>query len=148
MRSAADPGAGDSRRLFWTVALTSIVLDQITKFLAEATLLRSAAVSVFGDWAQLRLVYNLRPELGLSDVKLLTAAGSPHPVGKVTLDSLTLVVPVPTPPPPGRYTISWRTASSDGHPIRGTIPFEVAPPAVGSAEGAAPVHLSRDHTVR
>ena len=97
---------------------------------------------------ELRLVYNLRPELGLSDVKLLTAAGTPHPVGKVTLDSLTLVVPVPTPPPPGRYTISWRTASSDGHPIRGTIPFEVAPPAVGSAEGAAPVHLSRDHTVR
>lgn len=65
MRSAADPGAGDSRRLFWTVALTSIVLDQITKFLAEATLLRSAAVSVFGDWAQLRLVYNQGAAFGL-----------------------------------------------------------------------------------
>ena len=65
MKSAADPDAGAPRRLFAAVALTAIVLDQITKFVAEATLLRSAAVSVFGDWAQLRLVYNQGAAFGL-----------------------------------------------------------------------------------
>lgn len=65
MKSAGDPGAGEPRRLFWAVAVSAIVLDQITKFLAEATLLRSAAVSVFGDWAQLRLVYNQGAAFGL-----------------------------------------------------------------------------------
>ncbi|MCA9764551.1 MAG: copper resistance protein CopC [Gemmatimonadetes bacterium] len=27
----------------------------------------------------------------------------------------------------GDYTIAWRTASADGHVIRGTIPFSVRP---------------------
>lgn len=65
MKSGADPVTGGSRRLFWAVALGTIVLDQATKFLAEATLLRSSAVSVFGDWAQLRLVYNQGAAFGL-----------------------------------------------------------------------------------
>lgn len=65
MRSAADLEAGLGRRLFWIIAAVVIVLDQITKFVAEAVLLRSAAVSVFGDWAQLRLVYNRGAAFGL-----------------------------------------------------------------------------------
>lgn len=59
MTSAAD------RRIFWVATLTAVVLDQITKFAAEARLLRSAAVSVFGDWVQLRLVYNPGAAFGL-----------------------------------------------------------------------------------
>lgn len=50
--------------------------------------------------------------------------------------------------PAGDYTVVWRVASSDGHPIDGEIPFTVStpdaetptaqqPPAAGDAEAAA-----------
>ena len=42
-----------------------MVLDLITKFLAEAMLLRTSGVPVFGDWFQLRLVYNPGAAFGL-----------------------------------------------------------------------------------
>ncbi len=52
-------------------------------------------------------------------------------------DPLTVSVRVSQPIPPGRYTVAWRTAASDGHPSRGTFGFlvltEAAPPATGPA---------------
>jgi len=66
MENAADlPGPGPERRVFWTAAMVTVVFDLITKFLAEATLLRTPGVSVFGDWFQLRLVYNQGAAFGL-----------------------------------------------------------------------------------
>src|SRR5918912_2813937 len=66
MASAADvlaPGA--ERRVFWTAAVVTVVLDLITKLVAEATLLRTPGISVLGDWFQLRLVYNQGAAFGL-----------------------------------------------------------------------------------
>src|SRR5215217_4494249 len=60
---ALDPGPG--RRVFLLAALATVVLDLATKVLAEATLLRTPGVSVFGDWFQLRLVYNQGAAFGL-----------------------------------------------------------------------------------
>jgi signal peptidase II len=66
MESAADlPAPGAERRVFWTAALVIVVLDLITKLIAEATLLRTPGVSVLGDWFQLRLVYNPGAAFGL-----------------------------------------------------------------------------------
>jgi signal peptidase II len=66
MESGADfPAPGPERRVFWGAALITVVLDLVTKFLAEATLLRTPGVSVFGDWFQLRLVYNQGAAFGL-----------------------------------------------------------------------------------
>jgi signal peptidase II len=66
MVSADDlPAPGPERRVFWAAALATVVLDLITKFLAEAMLLRTPGVSVFGDWFQLRLVYNPGAAFGL-----------------------------------------------------------------------------------
>lgn len=59
MTSAAD------RRPFWAAIVVVLVLDVITKIAAEALLLRSAGVPVFGDWFQLRLVYNQGAAFGL-----------------------------------------------------------------------------------
>ena len=53
------------RRLFWTTAAVVIVVDFITKLVAESALLHTAAVPVFGDWFQLRLVYNRGAAFGL-----------------------------------------------------------------------------------
>jgi signal peptidase II len=66
MGSVANPLiSGSERRVFVWAALGTVVLDLITKLIAEATLLRTPGVSVFGDWFQLRLVYNQGAAFGL-----------------------------------------------------------------------------------
>jgi signal peptidase II len=50
---------------FWAVVVTVLVVDVITKAIAETTLLRHAPRQVFGDWLQLRLVYNPGAAFGL-----------------------------------------------------------------------------------
>ena len=58
------PSAGE-RRLFVGTALGVLVLDAVTKLVAEAYLLRTTGVSVAGEWFQLRLVYNPGAAFGL-----------------------------------------------------------------------------------
>jgi signal peptidase II len=66
MANAAElVGPGPERRMFYWAALVTVVLDLITKVIAEATLLRTPGISVFGDWFQLRLVYNQGAAFGL-----------------------------------------------------------------------------------
>lgn len=57
--------SGAERRLYWTAGITVLVLDIATKFVAERDLLRSTGRSVFGEWFQLRLVYNPGAAFGL-----------------------------------------------------------------------------------
>lgn len=75
----------------------------------------------------IQLWYSQEPQLKLSSVTL-TGPGGTIALGKVAQDStdntlLTAAVEGST--PAGAYKISWRTASADGHPIRGEIPFTV-----------------------
>jgi signal peptidase II len=65
MESAAEPVAGSERMIFWAAAAIVLVLDLVTKIVAEATLLRTPGISVLGDWFQLRLVYNQGAAFGL-----------------------------------------------------------------------------------
>jgi signal peptidase II len=58
-------GSVADRRLFWAAALLVVVLDVLTKLLAEATLLLTPGVPVIGEWVQLRLVYNRGAAFGL-----------------------------------------------------------------------------------
>ncbi len=57
--------SGADRRLFWMTAGAVVVLDLVTKMLAEALLARHLPVSVLGDYVQLRLVYNQCAAFGL-----------------------------------------------------------------------------------
>ena len=57
--------SGAERRLYWSAGLAVLALDAFTKFLAEEHLLRSAGRAVFGDYFQLRLVYNPGAAFGL-----------------------------------------------------------------------------------
>jgi len=57
--------SGAERRLFWVVLLAVVMVDASTKLIAETFLLRTAALSVVGDWFQLRLVYNQGAAFGL-----------------------------------------------------------------------------------
>lgn len=58
--------SGAERRLFWATATSVVVLDFLTKLLAEARLLHSSGFPVLGDWVQLRLVYNPGAAFGLN----------------------------------------------------------------------------------
>ncbi len=60
MRSAAE-----GRRLFWAIASVLLVIDFVTKRVAEQSLLPVPAVEVLGDWVQFRLVYNQGAAFGL-----------------------------------------------------------------------------------
>jgi copper transport protein len=53
-------------------------------------------------------------------------------------EPLLVLIPVSGPLPPGRYTVTWRTAASDGHPSRGTFSFVVLEAAAGLPAGPAP----------
>jgi signal peptidase II len=57
--------SGAEHRLYWGAGLTVIVLDLVTKYLAEQMLITSAGRQVFGQWLQLRLVYNPGAAFGL-----------------------------------------------------------------------------------
>jgi signal peptidase II len=57
--------SGAERRLYWSAGLAVLAADIFTKYLAERYLLRSAGREVFGDWFQLRLVYNPGAAFGL-----------------------------------------------------------------------------------
>lgn len=78
---------------------------------------------------EIELSFSERPEIALSSIRLLTPAGEAVPTGKVaaTADTLTIMATVPAGLGAGRYTVAWRTASRDGHPIRGTYDFSYEP---------------------
>jgi signal peptidase II len=57
--------SGGERRLYWGAVLAILCLDIVTKQLAEQFLQRSVGRSVFGEWFQLRLVYNPGAAFGL-----------------------------------------------------------------------------------
>ena len=44
---------------------------------------------------------------------------------KATEDKLSIAVAVTSPLPAGKYTVTWKTAGTDGHVIRGTFGFTV-----------------------
>ena len=58
------PSAAD-RRVFVSAAAVVVVLDAITKYLAELHLGSGAMVRVLGDWVRLHLVYNRGAAFGL-----------------------------------------------------------------------------------
>lgn len=76
---------------------------------------------------ELSLWYSQTPNLSVTRVTL-TGPNGPVAVGKPTLASAPkspVIVPITGPMPAGAYTVNWVTASSDGHPIKGSYGFTV-----------------------
>jgi hypothetical protein len=77
---------------------------------------------------QLRLWFSLKPALAVTSVKLVSASGTPVKLGapKHAGDAkLPVEVTVEETLAPGTYTLSWKTASSDMHPVTGDFSFTV-----------------------
>jgi signal peptidase II len=57
--------SGVDRRLFWGTAAAVVVVDIVTKLVAEWTLTPTRPIAVIGDFVQLRLVFNQCAAFGL-----------------------------------------------------------------------------------
>lgn len=90
---------------------------------------------------ELRLTFTEAPELGFSTVSLAGPGGIAIPLGSVRVASaspMTLVVAIPGAVAAGTYTVKWKIAGADGHPVDGQFDFTVAPGAEGTTTGSAP----------
>jgi len=78
---------------------------------------------------EIRLWFNERPEIAFTSVTLLRSDSTKIVTIKAmaTADSMEVSAPLPATLAPGSYLITWRTASRDGHAIRGTYGFSIAP---------------------
>ncbi len=77
--------------------------------------------------ARIRLWFKEPPEVSVSSIKLADAEDKPVVTGAVaaTDDRLSIAASVAAPLAPGRYTVTWKTAGTDGHVIRGSFGFTV-----------------------
>ena len=79
--------------------------------------------------AEISLTFTARPEVPLTKITLLRADSTqvrlaPVKAGK---DTLSVMAKVPVSLPAGGYIVSWRTASRDGHVVRGAYRFSYSP---------------------
>jgi methionine-rich copper-binding protein CopC len=79
--------------------------------------------------SEVRLWFNERPEIPFTSVTLLTSDSTKIVTIKAvkTDDSMAVAAPLATPLKPGSYLVTWRTAGSDGHAMRGTYRFSIVP---------------------
>ncbi|MFN2637504.1 MAG: copper resistance CopC/CopD family protein [Gemmatimonadaceae bacterium] len=94
----------------------------------------------------IRLWFSEQPELSMTFASLKDSTGREVPLGSAgsgATAQLQIAFRVLGTLSPGRYTLTWRTAASDGHPshgkfiftvlgIAGTVPGAIAPPVVRS----------------
>jgi copper transport protein len=128
-----------NRKLRLALALALVLCP--TRVWAHAHLKRSepaAGSKITSSPQWIRLWFTERPELLLTVVSIKDANGNVFALAPPEVDRsdpLLISVRVAQPLPPGRYTIAWRTAASDGHPSRGTFSFVVLTDAAASGNG-------------
>ncbi len=114
-----------------------MVLATPALLFAHAHLVRSSpAANAVLDSAPttLGLWFSERPEPRFTVIQLLDSAGSAIPLGAPTsVEQNGLTLTITRALPPGRYSVVWRTAASDGHATNGNFSFRVA-----AARGAPP----------
>lgn len=124
------------------VAALALALLVPAPALAHAHLKRSdpAAGSRLTSPQVIRLWFSEAPEISMTFAALKDSSGNPYALGSAERErsgQMGIAFPVLRPLPPGRYTMTWRTAASDGHPSSGKFTFVVvAPPTIAGATGA------------
>jgi putative copper export protein/methionine-rich copper-binding protein CopC len=98
---------------------------------------------------QLRLLFTQRVELAFSEITLLGPGGAQLTISapRAHVDSANvLLVDLVRRLAPGGYTVVWRVAGADGHPVRGRFSFTVLepPPAQEAATGESGAADPRD----
>jgi methionine-rich copper-binding protein CopC len=90
-----------------------------------------ADVTLTAAPTSVKLWFSERVEVSLSRVQLIGPGGTVVASGRASRipgeNELAFMAAVRTPLSAGRHTVRWTTASDDGHPIKGTFSFVVAP---------------------
>ena len=88
----------------------------------------------------LSLWFSEKPEIKFTAVQLSDSSGGAVALGAVAAaESNGITVPIGGAMKPGRYTVTWRTAASDGHATSGKFDFSIAPSA--AAQTPTPVTI-------
>lgn len=122
-----------SRRAVLRLALVATAFVSLAASARAAMHLRltksePAKDAVVAAPSQLQLWFSLKPAIAVTAVKLTSASDVAIKLGKPTHtgdEKLPVVVSVDEPLAPGKYTVSYKTASSDMHPITGDFSFTV-----------------------
>jgi len=96
----------------------------------------AADATVHGSPAALRLTFSEVPELAVTTLRLRGPGDRAVALGHLQRapgDRMTVSAAPARPLAPGRYTVTWRTMSHDGHAMHGTYHFTVA--AAGHSHG-------------
>lgn len=81
--------------------------------------------------AQIKLWFSQETQLAVTKVSLVRPDGEPMPLAGLTRGTekdAPVVAAIPSTLGAGKWTIRWRTVAKDGHPMKGDIPFVIAPP--------------------
>lgn len=90
---------------------------------------------------ELRLTFTEAPELATASIVLTGPDSMPVALGPLTIpaDSSTVLMATITGSlTAGVHRVAWRIAGKDGHPVRGTFSFVIAPGAAGLAGVSSP----------
>ena len=91
----------------------------------------SSGDTVAASPAEIKLWFSERPEVAFTSATLIRGTPDSARIGPLkaatTDDSLAVRLAVPSVLTPGTYVVAWRTASRDGHAIRGRFNFIVTP---------------------
>ncbi|MGI9044089.1 MAG: copper resistance CopC/CopD family protein [Gemmatimonadaceae bacterium] len=85
---------------------------------------------------EIRLEFTEKPELPFTTVQLIGAVGGAVSLARPSLSGTTIVFSLAAPLPPGRYTVTWKTAGKDGHPVSGSFGFAVSDSAASQTSAA------------
>ncbi|HYR10237.1 MAG TPA: copper resistance protein CopC [Longimicrobium sp.] len=130
----------------WRAALTLLLLTLLLPRQAHAhgALQRSEpgqGAHLSAAPRELRLTFNESVELAVARLQLIGPDSASVELGPLTLDpdsATVLIAPVRGGLVAGTYTVAWQVAGADGHPVRGTYTFVIAPGAAGLAGPVAP----------
>ncbi len=83
---------------------------------------------------EVRLEFSERVEVAFGAVRVFDVDGQRVRAGSIRLADRDRTVVLPVPPlADGTYTVTWRVASADGHPLDGGFVFYVGAPSAISA---------------
>jgi copper transport protein len=119
------------------------VLTTPALLFAHARLLRStpaANATLTSLPTSLSLWFSEKPEVKFTVLTLKDSAGALVALGPVTsADSNGIMAPITGGLRSGKYTVSWRTAASDGHATSGTYAFSISGTAAPSPAATATI---------
>ncbi len=79
------------------------------------------------------LTFNEPMQAGFATITVIGPNSTPYQSGEVTATGGTVAIPVAPLGPAGRYEIGYRVISEDGHPVTGSVGFQLTTPGPAAA---------------